>query len=479
LSALTLLVGGLAASTAWSIGQARIAAQARVQAEHERDRAGRALEESDRQRSIADRNAVEAAKQRGVAQDRFHRARKLTHRFLFDVEDALRDAVGATKARQLLVSTALEHFEQMGREAADDPQLIRDLARAYDRIGDLQGYPAAANLGDTVGAVKSYRQSLDWHRKIWSEPSTRLLAGYTATKLAKTLRWNAQVPEAEKAFEQAAASFANLETALSPDLRLELIRYRSNLNRAWGEHWQSRDQHERAVGLVSASTKDLRRAIAAQPDDISFQRLLSSDNLTLSRSWVALEDWREALHTAEAGVSVMRAAIGPKPIIRDQGRLIPPGIQLVDVLEMAPEPIRNIERALAIDAELIGIGEKLVALDAPNARNQAMLANILSRHAGHLRNSWRWAEALAAYQRSQAITEGLAKATPSNGFYGDLLGTNAVFMGRLLNDMNDDAAAAKALRLGIVLLEKGVAAGRLNNQPNLSLARECLAQIEP
>jgi hypothetical protein len=120
-----------------------------------------------------------------------------------------------------------------------------------------------------------------------------------------------------------------------------------------------------------------------------------------------------------------------------------------------------------------------VALDAPNARNQSMLANILSRHAGHLRNSWRWPEALAAYQRSQGIIEALAKATPTNGFYGDLLGTNAIFMGRLLTDMHEDAAAARMLRQGIVLLEKAVAAGRLSNQPNVVLARECLAQIEP
>jgi len=478
LAALTLLVTGLAASTVWSIGQAKIAAEARAHAERERDRAERALQESDHQKSIAVKNAEEAAVQRASAQDRFHRARKLTHKFLFDVEFALKDAVGATKARQLLVSTALEHFEQMGREAADDPELNRDLARAYDRIGDLQGYPAAANLGDTVGAVKSYRQSLAWHRKRWDDPATRLLAGYTSTKLAKTLLWNAQIPEAEKAFAQAAAAFASLEPKLTPDLRVELVRYRSNLYRAWGEHLQQRDQHHRAIALVSASVQDLRRAIIAQPAEVSFRRLLSSDSLTLSRSWVALEDWREALRTAEIGMSVMREAIGEKPAIRDQGRLIPPGIQLVDVLELAPERVRDLPRALSVDAELIGIGEKLVTLDAANVRNQAMLANVFTRHAGHLRNSWRWPESLAAYHRAQNLIEVMAKANPANGFYQDLLGTNAFFMGRLLVDMKEDAAATRALRQSIALLEKAVAAGRVSAQANLTFARECLALIE-
>jgi len=486
LSALALLVCGLAASTAWSIGQARIAAQARIQAEsekeraeRERDRAEKALDESDRQRLAATRSAAEAATQRGVAQERFHSARKLTHKFLFDVEESLRDAVGATKARQLLVSTALEHFEQMGREGAEDPELIRDLARAYDRIGDLQGYPAAANLGDTVGAVKSYRKSLEWHKKLGNDPAALIRSGYTATKLAKTLKFNGQIPEAETAFEQAAAMFANLEPRLTPFLKSELVRYRSNLNRAWGEHWQSQDEHAKAIVLLTESTNDLRRAIAAEPEELSFRRSLSSDSLTLSRSLMIVEDWREALRTAEAGMSVMREAIGPKPAIRDQGRLIPPGIQLVDVLELAPEPMRNFERALAIDTEMLGIAEKLVALDAANTRNQMLLVYVLGRQAAHLRSSWRWPEALAAFCRAQGVIDALAKAAPTNGLYGDMQGSNAVLMGRLLIEMNDDAEAGRVLRQSVALLEKGVAAGRLNNQQNLALARECLALVQP
>ncbi len=485
-AAVALLVSGLAASTAWSLQQAKVAALARAQAESERDRAERerlrateALEESDRHRTLAENNAAEAARQRATALERFHGARKLTHKFLFDIEDALKDTVGATKARQVLVATALEHFEQMGREIDNDPALIRDLARAYDRVGDLQGYPSAANLGDTAGAVKSYRQSIAWHRRIWSFPISRLIAGYTYTKLAKTLLQLDRTEEAEATFQLASAALAGLDSRFTGEMeRIELIRYRSNLARAWAEHLQATQQDAKAIPLLSASTAALARAIEAFPMELSFQRLLSSDYLTLSRSYVSLDDWSEALRTAEAGMAVMRRAIGPNPPLRDQSRLIPPGVQLVDVLEHAPAPITNLPRAIEIDRELIAIADKLVATDPNNLRNQSMLANILSRHGSHLRSSWRRPEALAVYQRCLAVTARLRQLSPQNSFYGDLHGTAALFLGRLQFDMQDDDGARSSLTLAAELLGKAVAAGRTDNTDNLRIAQETLAEIE-
>ncbi|MBI2686375.1 MAG: serine/threonine protein kinase [Acidobacteria bacterium] len=484
ISALTALVCGLAAGTVWSVRQAQIAAQARTFAERERDRAEQeraraeaALAESSRQKTIAEHNAEEAAVQRASALDRFHSARKLTHKFLFDIEDSLKDTVGTTKARQVLVATALEHFEQMGREVENDPALIRDLARAYDRIGDLQGYTGTANLGDFAGAVSSYRKSLEWHRKVWADPEVRLFAGGTTTKLAKTLKWIGRIPEAETSFASAAGMFANLQSSLPAGQRLVLVRYRSNLNRAWGEHMQVRDQHEKARELLTASVADLRQAITLEPGDASLRRALSADCVALSRSLVALQEWPEALRVADLSLSVIREVIGPKPAIRDQARLIPPGIQLADVLHHAPVPIVNIPRALTIDEELLAIADKLVAADAANDRNQFLLSSVLSRYAEHLRAEWRWPDAKAAYERTIAVGSALLKAAPANGYYQDMVGTDMIFEGLLLFDMHEDDAAVSRLARGLEILEKSVAAGRLFNATNVQIAKECLAEI--
>ena len=54
--------------------------------------------------------------------------------------------------------------EGLERDAQDSPQLQRDLANAYDRLGDVQGDYIGANVGDTQGAIESYRRALNLQR---------------------------------------------------------------------------------------------------------------------------------------------------------------------------------------------------------------------------------------------------------------------------------------------------------------------------
>ena len=65
---------------------------------------------------------------------------------------------GSTPTRKLIVSRALEYLDNLSKEA-DKPELRRDLAAAYQKIGDVQGNPYSANLGDTDGAMASYRKA--------------------------------------------------------------------------------------------------------------------------------------------------------------------------------------------------------------------------------------------------------------------------------------------------------------------------------
>ena len=62
-------------------------------------------------------------------------------------------------ARLLVVTKALEYLDSLAAEAGNDRELQQELAVAYDRVGDVQGNPAAANLGDAAGAIKSYEKA--------------------------------------------------------------------------------------------------------------------------------------------------------------------------------------------------------------------------------------------------------------------------------------------------------------------------------
>jgi tetratricopeptide (TPR) repeat protein/predicted Ser/Thr protein kinase len=95
------------------------------------------------------------------AERRFDDVRKLARSLLFEIHDSVADLSGATAARTLIVQRALEYLDNLARETTrSDPGLMRELASAYQRVGDVQGNPNSANLGDSGGALKSYRKAL-------------------------------------------------------------------------------------------------------------------------------------------------------------------------------------------------------------------------------------------------------------------------------------------------------------------------------
>ena len=80
--------------------------------------------------------AIEAE---GRALRRFDQVRELASKVLFEFHDAIADLPGATPARVLLVKNALKYLDNLSQEAGDDVTLIRELATAYAKVGDVQG----------------------------------------------------------------------------------------------------------------------------------------------------------------------------------------------------------------------------------------------------------------------------------------------------------------------------------------------------
>jgi eukaryotic-like serine/threonine-protein kinase len=104
--------------------------------------------------------ARQAKLEKARAERRFNDVRRLAHSVLFDYHDAIKDLPGATHARERLVKDALTYLDSLSREAAGDPSLQRELAAAYERVGDVRGEAFSASLGDTRGALDSYFKSL-------------------------------------------------------------------------------------------------------------------------------------------------------------------------------------------------------------------------------------------------------------------------------------------------------------------------------
>jgi tetratricopeptide (TPR) repeat protein len=101
-----------------------------------------------------------SVRQARLAERRFEDLRALAHTVVFDVSDGLATIPGTTATRKLVVQTALQYLDRLSRDGAAEGSLRGELAAAYLRIGRVQGGAFVPNLGDSAGAIASFRKAI-------------------------------------------------------------------------------------------------------------------------------------------------------------------------------------------------------------------------------------------------------------------------------------------------------------------------------
>lgn len=102
-----------------------------------------------------------AKRQKTLAEKRFADVRELANKVVFRYHDEIAKFPGATGLREELVNDAVKYLDSLNAEQIEDNQLKLELAKAYEKIGDVQGRPYAANLGKSEDALVSYQKAVD------------------------------------------------------------------------------------------------------------------------------------------------------------------------------------------------------------------------------------------------------------------------------------------------------------------------------
>lgn len=101
----------------------------------------------------------------------------LANSAITNLAENLEQSPGSIDVQASLFHGALGYLEQLRKESGNDPRLLLKLSHAYQRVGDLEGSPSAANLGHSETAVASYQQALrtaaEAHSRLPGEESTR------------------------------------------------------------------------------------------------------------------------------------------------------------------------------------------------------------------------------------------------------------------------------------------------------------------
>ncbi|MGA8029700.1 MAG: hypothetical protein WB992_21360, partial [Bryobacteraceae bacterium] len=90
---------------------------------------------------------------------RFQQVRQLAHSVVFELDDAIEDLPGSSRARELLTARGLEYLNTLVKNRGHDPALTLELAKAYMKIAAAQGDLEQANVGNRQGALESYSKA--------------------------------------------------------------------------------------------------------------------------------------------------------------------------------------------------------------------------------------------------------------------------------------------------------------------------------
>jgi eukaryotic-like serine/threonine-protein kinase len=368
------------------------------------------------------RQARIAEAHRARAERRFNDVRKLAHSLLFEVHDAIADLPGSTRARQLLVKRGLEYLDSLAGEAAGDVGLQRELAQAYEKLGDLQGKLNASNLGDTSGARVSYGKAMAIRESLAAshpaDPEVLLDLSQSCSRQGE-MRWTA------------------------------------------GDLAGAAESHEKAARIA-------QQLLAKSPDDALFKRRLAVASAQRGQALAASGHFAAGLDQVRKGLALLEALAAASPSDTEaQARVAVVSDMTAGILvEMSADTAP----VLAALQRSLGINERLSAAEPQNVRFRHDVAVSHNWMGDLLVRTGDQAGALASYRKAIAILESVSAADPSNESYRSHLAVIRTQAATIVAKTGDPTEALRELHEAQAVLEPLGRADPSNQQIRGSLA---------
>jgi tetratricopeptide (TPR) repeat protein len=365
--------------------------------------------------------------QKRLAERRFDEVRSLARSVVYELHDAIAPLPGSTPARALLVRRALVYLDNLGEES-DDNTLRMELAGAYLKIGDVQGRPYQANLGDTAGAMTSYGKSLsialaaaaeepedpevltlvaDAHDRIGfvEQRALRWPAAIAHHEAARAIReklphdsrrdlalaqtWTAigdcryiggaTIPKpmllgtAQQAYEAALTSLRSVQP--TPELRRDYLRELGRANQRLGGFYSGtvvRD-HARSLRHHDAALRAFAELAALDPSDAVAKRNYADQFGMKATAQNISGDWQGALESASQALATFKtlAAEDPDNVEALHDLAFAHGERGIALMNL-----KRYREASAALREAISIRERLVVADPENQEDRRDLRRV-------------------------------------------------------------------------------------------------------
>ncbi len=429
-----------------------------------------------------------ARAERARAERRFNDVRKLARSVLFDYHDAIATLPGSTPVRERLVKDALEYLDDLSQEVGDDRSLQRELANAYIKVGDVQGTPYESNLGDTAGALQSFRKAATiLERLAIVEPQNAAMQQDLSLAYQRLGATQTRAGDLKGSLEsqQRAAAICDKLLLLDPDNGdYKSLSGQSYLN--LGDTLAHFADAERSVDYAQQTLDSYRKSLvvrqgllARAPHDAKLRRFVMQSFERIGFAYWRLgsfgggpQDYRQSLESFRKSQEVRAQMLAADPANARIRRTVADGWMEVG---LAQHYLDDYVGALESYRKSEPVFRELAAVDRNNLEAQRDLANLHANMAATFAKQGNKPDTLAHARPSISVFERLRAVGRSDADAGHHLLKAYNASGDVLKWAGDADGALESYHKALTLIEAWLAGDPSNKNGLRHLANECAA----
>jgi tetratricopeptide (TPR) repeat protein len=349
-----------------------------------------------------------------------------------------------------VIKTAEEYLDRLAADAGRDPELIHELADAYQKLGAVQGSTIEGNTGDVKSALVSYRRALALRDSVGDERSsdTKVRAAYllVLTGLANVEAVSGDeshaLPLCEKAVSVVETWLQNGSS--DPDLLTAAANAYSQL----ATHQREKGDFEAAM-LSSKHSLDLQlRTRELRPGDEKLLRSVAVRYWAFGSAQKVADHAEEAVATYTTAKELLQQVAERDPgNAQSQRELLGVTWLLADTtVDVLHKQKKGVEPALPLWQAAWRMGTELLKQDPANALVEADVILISMGLGSTLQEAGRPREGLEILAPAIAMEERRYSSSPENRTAAYYLGLLMVASADCKKDLHDPNAALKTRR---------------------------------
>ncbi len=259
--------------------------------------------------------ANRAETQRQKAEKRFSDVRKIAGSFIFEISPKIENLPGAMEAREILVTRALEYLDNLQQESSDDRDLQRELAAAYEKVGDIQGRVNQPSLGDTKAALESYRKAQNLRESVLSadpeNPAKQSELANDYEQIGYLLWWSSDTKQAVELYQKSLEIREKLVAAnpANPDFRQRCAK----LQMQYGDIYAWDKETEKSLSHYRPALEILEKLTAEMPEDATVKGDLARCYSRLSDVFITADDLDAALGETQKSLAIYEPLVAATP----------------------------------------------------------------------------------------------------------------------------------------------------------------------